>query len=101
MSNINIKTATNCYVGDHGVLLNTLTPQDVTAAFKTFRQSAGPALDARTEEEFTSLERELTAEQPSRDRILSRIRVLTAAAGATGAIGKAAEALSAAVHSWL
>ncbi len=102
MSKFNIGKVTNSYVGDHGIqFVGTSTPKDVIAAFEAFRHSAGPSPGARTEEEFTSLERELTAESPSREKILSRIRLLTAAAGATGAIGKAAEVLSTAVQSWL
>lgn len=104
MSKYKIGNVTNSNVGDHGVVfVDTSVPQDVRAAFEALRQSAASSPDTRTEEELTSLESELSAESPSEERIeriLSRIRVVTEAAGATGAIGKAADALSTAVHSW-
>jgi hypothetical protein len=101
MSNFNIHgDVTHSYMGDGGVQF-VGAPQNVEAAFEAFRRAISRSPDAMTEEEFTSLEQELTAEQPSREKILSRIRVVAAVAGATGAIGQAADALSAAVHSWL
>jgi hypothetical protein len=105
MSQYNIGNVSGIYnyFGDYGIQIAaaSMPPKDVIAAFNAFRQSLGPSPDTGTEEEFRSLTRELTAEEPSHKRILSRIGVVTAAAGTAGAIGKAAEALSAAVHAWL
>lgn len=103
VSQYNINSVSNSNVGDYGRVSvgASAPPQDVIAAFNAFRQSVGPSPDAKTEKEFTSLERELRAEQPSRKTILSRIGIVKATAGAAGAIGKAAEALSMAVHAWL
>lgn len=103
MSEYKINKVTESNVGDYGVVsVGTSVPQDVRAAFKALRKSAGSSPSTRTEEELTSLERELKAESPSQERILSRIDVVAAAsAKATGAIAKAAEALSTAVQSWL
>jgi hypothetical protein len=83
------------------MFVDSAVPLDVIAAFMAFRQSVEPSSDDSTEEKLTSLAHELRAEQPSRKRILSYISIAAAAAGATEAIGKAADALSTAVRSWL
>jgi len=74
-------------------------PAEVLAALSGLQQeveSSSPAALPAVQK----LDAEVKAKEPVRDRILKRIATVTALAGATGGIAKAAEALESAVRAW-
>jgi hypothetical protein len=89
-------------IGDHGVMINNSAgiPVDVVRAFAGLQQSVA-AEPADTSTQVAVLASELASPTRTFDRIVARIAVVTAVAGATGAVAEAADALTDAVRAWL
>jgi hypothetical protein len=102
MSTYKIGRVDRSHVGDGGLVINRSESlrEAVREEFARLVGAVTGSSDSSQRATVAELSEALAAREPDKKGILERIQVMTAAAGATGAVAQAADALAKAVQAW-